>query len=553
MHYLNLDVLALICDSAYDVSTVLHFSLASHSFRAIAVKRLLSMRPVALNSERSVRAFHKFVFADPRSRLPFLRALNIGVPGPPPWGPVGFDALEPDKAPEEVVQFILDIIDRATHLTSLTLPHPRWTFAYLSDPRIPEAIARISTLRQLALIDSCLREQCPMVKRIVNSTRSASTLRVLRISLDLTMLIPGLLVRGGHAIKATALDALLSHLAPTLQVLHIISSRCLQLDAKGVEYPALRSLICMAHVVGEHGRDVDTDILVSKFPALDGTLLVHLWKPYDETEEDVTELRRIRASNEERQKKRSWRHLDRVFASNVLSLFAMGLACPVRYLMVEDLASHTRDYMVEILRATPPTHLKLSVKLCYGAAVFQGLFPPEVISRLTHLVLLLEYVDEPETLEEATVEWKPLLAEIIDSIRSLRLTHLRLSVRYNIDEISRGVTRRKSFVQAIDNARGEKLASELMDAVPSLQYVFVSAGGHFEAWPDDYPAGACAGKRVRPVVHSAWKNMRIALRPSASPRKIEEDVMRQILLDEELTLSETDIVSDVHFARADRV
>lgn len=416
MHYLNLDVLALICDSTYDVSTVLCFSLASHSFRAIAVKRLLSMRPVALNSERSVRAFHKFVFADPRSRLPFLRALTIGIPGSPPRGPVALDTrLEPDKAPKEVVQFILDIIGRVTHLTSLALPQPRWTLAHLSDPRIPEAIARISTLRELALIDSCLREQCPMVKKIVKTTHSAVTLRVLRISLDLTMLIPGLLVRGGHAIKTTALDALLGHLAPTLQVLHIISSRCLQLDAKGVEFPALRSLICMAHVVGEHGRDVDTDILVSKFPALDGTLLVRSWKPYNETEEDVTELRRIRASNEERQTKRTWKHLDQVFASNVLSLFAMGLLCPVRYLVVEDLASHTRDYMAEILSATPPTHLKLSVKLCYGAAVFQGLFPPEVIPRLTHLVLLLEYFDEPETLEDATVEWKPLLVCLRDS------------------------------------------------------------------------------------------------------------------------------------------
>lgn len=158
-------------------------------------------------------------------------------------------------------------------------------------------------------------------------------------------------------------------------------------------------------------------------------MLVHLWKPSnDETEEDTLELRRIRASNEERQNKRTWKHLDRVFASNVLSLFVMGLACPVRYLIVEDLASHTRDYMVEILCATPRTHLKLSVKLCYGAAVFQGPFPQEVIPRLTHLVLMLEYVDDPETLNEATVEWRPLLVRLQPS----RLhRHLMLTARYS--------------------------------------------------------------------------------------------------------------------------
>lgn len=135
----------------------------------------------------------------------------------------------------------------------------------------------------------------------------------------------------------------------------------------------------------------------------------------------------------------------------------------------------------------------------------------------------------------------------------MRLTHFRLSVRYNIDEISRGVTRRKSFVQAIDNIHGEQLASELMDAAPSLQYVFVSGSGQFEAWPDDYPAGTCPGKRVRPVVRSAWRNMRSALRPSESPGKIDEDMMRRILLDEELTVSETETVSGMRFAWTDRI
>lgn len=51
--------------------------------------------------------------------------------------------------------------------------------------------------------------------------------------------------------------------------------------------------------------------------------------------------------------------------------------------------------MVDILRATPPTHLKLSTILYHGGDVFQDLFPSEVIPRLTHLTWVLEYANPP--------------------------------------------------------------------------------------------------------------------------------------------------------------
>lgn len=107
---LDLDVLELVCELLDDAATVLSLSLASHTLRPAALKRLLRMRPVVLVDERSVRSFHEFIVADVESRLPFVRALDIRI-------------LElEEQARQDVVQYILDLLEHATHLESLTLP-----------------------------------------------------------------------------------------------------------------------------------------------------------------------------------------------------------------------------------------------------------------------------------------------------------------------------------------------------------------------------------------------------------------------------------------------
>lgn len=107
---LDLDVLELICHSIRHTQTVLSFSLVSHALHDIAVKRLLSMEPVSLKDERTIRTFHAFILANPESRLPFLRALNISV-----------TEVETQFV-QDISQFILDVLERATHLETLTLP-----------------------------------------------------------------------------------------------------------------------------------------------------------------------------------------------------------------------------------------------------------------------------------------------------------------------------------------------------------------------------------------------------------------------------------------------
>ncbi|KAL1942650.1 hypothetical protein VTO73DRAFT_4890 [Trametes versicolor] len=519
---LDLDVLELVCELLDDAATVLSFALVSHALHPVALKRLLRMRPVALVDERSVRAFHDFVVTDAESRLPFVRALEIRV-------------LEVDEqARQDVARRILDLLERVTHLESLTLPHPKYTFRCLADPRIPEAIARIATLRKLGLLG-----ECDEAEAIIKATRSVSSLRVLRVSL---VSLP--FFGGEIGVPTAAFDAFMSPLAPTLEVLDI-TERTTLFSERGAQYPALRSL--KIGICTDQGM-MRTDILVYKFPSLDGTLSLG---PMYELTEDVSDHWRIREANKERQQHQSWAHLDRVMG-DLLSVFVLGLTCPVRHLMLDVCYTlHLTEHLVDILRTTPPTHLKLTIALCYGPRVRPELFPPEVVPRLTHLALALFYsipviedrVAEGEPI--ATMQWEDLLtpapqSKIVEAIRPLRLTHLRVFVQANIADIARGsntaVPYSKDFVRAISSLNHQQTAKELMDAVPSLQYVFLSVGSRVVAPRSMHNAV----KRGRWLAHSAWKNMGRGSCPSGDPKKLDESVMERMLLDENLVLSAND-------------
>lgn len=75
--------------------------------------------------------------------------------------------------------------------------------------------------------------------------------------------------------------------------------------------------------------------------------------------------------------------------------------------------SYTVECPAEILRTSPPTHLKMTIVLCYGPRVRPELFPPEVVPRLTHLALVLLYtkpaVEVTKGEDISTLQWKDLL------------------------------------------------------------------------------------------------------------------------------------------------
>lgn len=120
----------------------------------------------------------------------------------------------------------------------------------------------------------------------------------------------------------------------------------------------------------------------------------------------------------------------------------------------------------------------------------------------------------------------------------MHLTHLRLFVYIEIEVTGFNSMYPYStdFVRAIASLHYQQVAKELMDAVPSLQYVFLSAGSQYEVWRGELHDPV---KRGRWLVHSAWKN---ELLPSKTPKELDEDVMERKLLEEDLFLSAQDNV-----------
>lgn len=132
-------------------------------------------------------------------------------------------------------------------------------------------------------------------------------------------------------------------------------------------------------------------------------------------------------------------------------------------------------------------------------------------------------------------------AKIIDSIRALRLTHFRLFVHYDIDleeEVYYGPYS-KDLVLSVTEVDHAHVAAQLMDAVPSLEHVVVSAGGQFEAFPDERRS-----KRGRWFAHSGWKRV-----SGGTPEKLDEDVMEHMLREHDLGLSRRDEMNSVRCLR----
>ena len=74
---LNFDVLRLVCNDLTEVSDVLSFALTCSTLRKCALQRRLRMSPVVLTIPSSLAMFHKFIFADPTSRAPYLYGLLV--------------------------------------------------------------------------------------------------------------------------------------------------------------------------------------------------------------------------------------------------------------------------------------------------------------------------------------------------------------------------------------------------------------------------------------------------------------------------------------------
>ncbi|KAI0763090.1 hypothetical protein BD413DRAFT_484537 [Trametes elegans] len=482
-----------------DFRVIRSLSMVSHEFRAVAIKRLLSMRPIHLDDVSSVWQLHRCTSGDPGGRYPYVRQLCIDL------------TEEIDEDEQAIVaEKLLEILQRSTNLQSLELPNPQWTYETLDeDRRIVKAIIQLNSLQNLAL-----EGWFPPMERIIRTIRSQP--KRLCVSLD------GLATPDGeHWIDSTQLDGLLAHIAPTLEDLDI-RDRSFNPAQKGAVYPAMRSVMLRC------GEDVvpRTDVLVHKFPALDGTLDIgHL---IGDLMFDEEERLRLRAENRQRQADERWVSLDRV-VGDAFALQVLGLACPVRHIMVDDLYLDYKDALADVLRDTPPTHLKLSIRLQDGIDMFEDLLPLEVVPRLTHLVLRVMYENpstddgfpggDADTIEN--ISWDVFLSTLISCIEHLRLTHLRLVVDFDVD-LTTDTDRpepppySKDFVRSIRELDHGPTAEALAEAVPTLQQVFIMSGGAFDVNvllpgsppPDSYgDFNEVPRTRGRRFVSSGWRRV----------------------------------------------
>ena len=354
---LNFDVLRLICHQLTDVPDVLSFALTCPALSESAFQRRLSMAPVVLSRPQSVEMFHRFVFADPTSRAPYLYGLTLSPRSNyTPNGDLRFQ------------NYLIAILEAAVHLEYLDF---RTTIGH----RVCSLVAKMTTLRELALLSDASLPH-PHEPEALDSllTTLRSPLQHLYVG-DYEM---GL-------VSANVLHNRLSHFAPTLESLSLEEfSFDVFPSSIATPFTAMRSLKISS--VSYRFHSYQLVILLRLFPNLDSTLVLEGFGGPDD------QYPTLRQRNVEAQKDRAWSGLDRV-VYNVKLAFVMALCCPILRMDIDDpLVREETWYMTEVLRTNCPRRLSLPMRFISHDDLrgLDGLFPLEAAKALTHLVLFAE-------------------------------------------------------------------------------------------------------------------------------------------------------------------
>ncbi len=145
---------------------------------------------------------------------------------------------------------------------------------------------------------------------------------------------------------------------------------------------------------------------------------------------------------------------------------------------------------------------------------------------------------------------------MIGAIRHLRLTHLRLVIYYNIDlvdEYAPGYS--KGFVRSLREHNPSAVAAALMEAVPTLRYVFLTFGGQYEVSVSQHDfiideERTVIGLRGHWMSSSGWASVEgegaeLGTRARARSRpfkKLGDEVVEKMIEDEGLLVSREDEV-----------
>ncbi|PIL31123.1 hypothetical protein GSI_05819 [Ganoderma sinense ZZ0214-1] len=461
---LNFDVLRLLCSYLSDVPDVLSFALTCSTLTELSFRRRLRMAPVNLRDAKSVDRFHAFIFSNQTSRAPSIYGLRL--PGQRVYNSSVVDKCRLDK-------HILALLKAAVHIQYLDVPIP--TRVLLLD-----AMVNLTTVRELK-VDSN-DSQAPLCIRI---TASRSPLR-------------SLCIRGGShfvndAISASFLHNHLSHFAPTLEVLQLdyfpITLRPVKITTP---FLAVRSLK-LKNISGFSSECLA--VLLRLFPKLDNELEIDLWNSRRAEEVDFPG---IQEQNKKAQNTHgTWSGLDHLVCDPETALL-LALRCPIRRMSTTITWPRSqRKYLAGALRHNSPRQLYVALQLITGFRGLDGLFPPEASGTLTRLVLCahLGVHYRRGALKKANnVHWDRFIERLVRSIQHLRLTHLRIVFSSSVNYSSRTLPPDEELFQAAWGVDLLPAASRLVRAVPSLQYIFLTAYGHTYVVP---PKARCSAFQQR--------------------------------------------------------
>lgn len=354
---LNFDILDLVCQELYDKRALVSISQTCSTLRQSAVRRLLSMGPIIIGHEHSLRLLHRFVSADPTNRYPYVRMLDLSIP------------CLYACAGEGTSQRIADIIQQSTCLETLFLRYCDFLFSLPDFSKVVAAINALTSLRRIRF--NMWNDQVTSIVRHMQSPiRRLEVGDISQVETD------------DDCIALSRLEPVVGPLAATIEALHLPSVYLH--PGSPFQFPRVRSL-----GIDRSADRPSLDALLRMFPGLSGgslSIACHVFVDGDPLNEDA-EQTLVRSENRDRQVERSWTHLDRLDADPI-GLYMLGLRCPVRVLNLRCSPCWTQEpHVVEVLRDTKPCCLRLSAWVSDTRSAFIDSVPPEVAQRMTHLSL----------------------------------------------------------------------------------------------------------------------------------------------------------------------
>ena len=359
--HLNLDVLGLICSSLTERADVLSFSATCSALRLMAAGTALSMGPIVIHSEQTVRKLHAFVFADLAGRAPHIHALDISAR-------ISSLPIPTRESMAVIADQFIALLDYSRSLAWLQLSINEQPF--LRHASVLSAIARLRSLRTLT-IQSC-NNNLPSWLHTLQSPLTALSIADYHGSPRTLALVASSIARFAPSLVCLKLARLQFTLLPIPVIQTFTTLRSLTLD----------------HTEGLP----ELDTLISLFPNLDtlswGVMLHH---------SPDHALTSARNRNHQVQERQAWRYLHWV-ACETEMLYALGLSCPIRHLIVDNSpAGLWNDILAKCLLDNAPMCLRLSMQVedfdTEGPEQLQKMFPMtgSVLLHLTHLVLFLPY------------------------------------------------------------------------------------------------------------------------------------------------------------------